>query len=94
MKQISTNDLKSACKQIEDTMRQHGSSANVTGGVTARSHVRFDLTDTAPAAAVEELAQATGRPVTRGHDSITVWKSEKAQAGSQIRRAIMEHLGQ
>jgi hypothetical protein len=89
--QITTDDLAKTCAQLEALLLKHGSFNRVTGGNLSRRSVRFDLTDTAPAAAVEELERLTGRPCTRGHASITVWKSERTRAQKLVNDFIKTH---
>jgi hypothetical protein len=89
--QITTDDLAAVCKQLDALLCKHGSFAAVTGGNLSRRCVRFDLTDTAPVGAVEELQRLTGRPVTRGHGTITVWKSERSRAQKMVNDFIKGH---
>ena len=77
MKVINVDNLESTCAELDALLCKHGSWAAVVGGNVSRTCVRFDLDDTAPQGAVDELAEITGYPVTRGHGTVTVWKDRQ-----------------
>ena len=89
---ITTDNLAQTCAQLETLLLKHGTANAVTGGTLSRRCVRFDLADTAPAAAVDELQRLTGRPCTRGHRTITVWRSERSRAQKLVNDFIKQHV--